>query len=205
MIVPSIGDPAGIVSGTTRITRDPVGLAMADLTAQLIEASGLLVDGFSFQTGAGGASLAVAHLLKDMMLRRKVTGSFALGGITGFLVDLLEAGCFETLLDVLCFDLKAVQSISINRRHQEISALRYAGSCTRSSAVDHLDVGILGATEIDLNFNVNVHTDSSGFIMGGSGGHSDVAAGAKMAFVVAPLIRGRLPLVVDRVTCCSTP
>ena len=58
--VDAIGDPKGILSGTTRITRDPVGLVMADTAAQVIAASGLLQDGFSFQTGAGGASLAAA-------------------------------------------------------------------------------------------------------------------------------------------------
>ena len=44
--VSSIGDPKGIVSGTTRITRDPVGLVMAAQAARVIEASGLLKDGF---------------------------------------------------------------------------------------------------------------------------------------------------------------
>ena len=64
---------------------------------------------------------------------------------------------------------------------------------------------ILGATEIDTDFNINVHTDSNGRIMGGSGGHSDTAAGAKLAMIIAPLSRARLPIVTDRVTCISTP
>ena len=64
---------------------------------------------------------------------------------------------------------------------------------------------ILGATQVDTDFNVNVHTDSNGYIMGGSGGHCDTAAGAKLAIVVAPLIRARLPLIVDEVLCKSTP
>jgi citrate lyase subunit alpha/citrate CoA-transferase len=63
----------------------------------------------------------------------------------------------------------------------------------------------LGATEIDTDFNVNVHTDSNGYIMGGSGGHSDTAAGAKLSMIIAPLSRARLPIVTDRVTCISTP
>lgn len=75
----------------------------------------------------------------------------------------------------------------------------------RSSAVDSLDVVILGATQIDTDFNVNVHTDSNGYIMGGSGGHSDTAAGAKMAMIIAPLTRARLSIVVDRVLTVSTP
>ena len=64
---------------------------------------------------------------------------------------------------------------------------------------------ILGATQVDLDFHVNVHTDSNGYIMGGSGGHSDTAAGSKLAIIVAPLIRARLPLIVDQVLCRSTP
>lgn len=203
--VDSIGDPAGIVSGTTRITRDPVGLKIARDAARVIEHSGLLKEGFSFQTGAGGASLAVTQYLGPIMKKLGVTGSFGLGGITGYMVDMLREGFFRSLLDVQCFDLKAVASLRDNPDHMEISAMRYASPGTKSSAVDSLDVVILGATEIDTNFNVNVHTDSNGFIMGGSGGHSDTAAGAKLTMIVAPLFRARLPIVTDRVTTISTP
>ena len=203
--VDAIGDPKGIVSGTTQITRDPVGLVMASHAAKVIENSGLLKDGFSFQTGAGGASLAAAKYLKDIMLEKKIQGSFGLGGITGYMVDMLQAGCFRNLLDVQCFDLKAVESIRNDPRHQEITALHYAAPSERSAVVDNLDVVILGATEIDTDFNVNVHTDSNGFIMGGSGGHSDTAAGAKLSMIIAPMFRARLPIVTDRVTCISTP
>lgn len=206
--VDSIGDPQGIVSGTTCITRDPVGLLMARRAVEVIAHCGLLKDGFSFQTGAGGASLAAAAYLKKLMLQQQVQGSFALGGITGYLVDLLQAGCFRQLLDVQCFDLAAVQSLREDPRHQEISALHYAGaagSAAKSAVVDRLDVVILGATEMDTQFNVNVHTDSSGHIMGGSGGHSDTAAAAKLSMIIAPLIRARLPLISERVRCISTP
>ena len=205
VVVDSIGDPHGIVSGTTKITRDPVGLIMAQTAVKVIQASGLLKDGFSFQTGAGGASLAAAKYLKDIMLKEKIHGSYGLGGITGYMVDMLNEGCFERLMDVQCFDLKAVESIRTNPHHKEISATHYASPGARSSAVDNLDVVILGATETDVNFNVNVHTNSNGIIMGGSGGHSDTAAGAKLAMIVAPLSRARLPLVTDRVNCISTP
>lgn len=203
--VEAIGDPKGIVSGTTQITRDPVGLVMAAHAARVIEHSGLLKDGFSFQTGAGGASLAAAKFLKDIMLEKKIQGSFGLGGITGYMVDMLQAGCFQSLLDVQCFDLKAVESIRTDPRHQEISSFHYASPSHRSAVVDSLDVVILGATEIDTDFNVNVHTDSNGYIMGGSGGHSDTAAGAKLSMIIAPMFRARLPIVTDHVTCVSTP
>ena len=103
--VDAIGNPKGIVSGTTQITRDPVGLVMAAHAAKVIEASGLLKDGFSFQTGAGGASLAAAKFLKDILVRDGIQGSFGLGGITGYMVDMLQAGCFQRRMDVQCFDL----------------------------------------------------------------------------------------------------
>ena len=69
--VDAIGDPKGIVSGTTRMPKDPVALKIADLAAKAIDASGLLKDGISFQTGAGGASLATADFLKNIMIKKK--------------------------------------------------------------------------------------------------------------------------------------
>ena len=203
--VDAIGDPRGIVSGTTKITRDPVGLVMAETAARVIRHSGLLKDGFSFQTGAGGATLAAAKFLKEIMLREKIRGSFASGGVTGYLVDMLNEGCFTSLMDVQCFDLRAVESIRTNPAHHEISAMQYASPAAKSAVVDHLDVVLLGATEIDTDFNVNVHTDSAGCIMGGSGGHSDTAAGAKLSMIIAPLFRARLPIITGRVRCISTP
>ena len=203
--IDAIGDPAGIVSGTTRMTRNPVALVMAQTAARVIQNSGLLRDGFSFQTGAGGATLATAMYLKQIMLREQIHGSYAQGGITGYLVDMLNEGCFRALMDVQCFDLKAAASIRDNPNHCEVGAAQYASTGAKSSIMDSLDVAVLGATEIDTDFNVNVHTDSSGRIMGGSGGHSDAAAGSKLSIITAPLFRGRLPIVRDRVTCISTP
>ena len=203
--VEEIGNPAGIVSGTTRLPKDPIALRIADYASQVIEASGLLKDGFSFQTGAGGASLAVSAYLKDIMLAKKIQGSYALGGITGYIVDMLESGCFQAIQDVQCFDLRAVESINKNPSHFEISASRYASPTAKSTAASSLDVVVLGATQIDTDFNVNVHTDSNNYIIGGSGGHTDVAECAKMSIIVAPFSRARMPVVVDHVNCVSTP
>ncbi len=203
--VDRIGDPTGIVSGTTQITKDPVGLKIARMTAALIEISGLLKDGFSFQTGAGGTSLAVASYVKELMEKKQIKGSFAAGGITGYMVEMFQSGLFESLFDVQCFDLKAVESYRDNQRHQGMSASMYGNPHNKGAVVNNLDVMILGATEIDTDFNVNVTTGSSGVIMGGSGGHSDTAAGAKLAIVVTQLVKGRLPIVVDTVTTVTTP
>ena len=203
--VDSIGDPAGIVSGTTRMPRDPMALLIAKYTAEAIHASGLLKDGMSFQTGAGGAPLAAAGFLRDIMIQEKIRGSYALGGITGYMVDMLKAGCFEAIQDVQCFDLKAVESLRENPRHFEISSSQYSSPTAKSRASSSLDVVVLGATQIDTDFNVNVHTDSNGYIIGGSGGHTDVAEDAKLAIIAAPLSRARIPVVVDQVLSKSTP
>ena len=203
--VDAIGDPNGIVSGTTRITRDPVGIMMAKTAARVVEHSGLLVDGFSFQTGAGGATLAGAKYLKDIMLAKGVQGSYVMGGITKYLVEMLQAGCFKTILDGQTFDLDSIDSLRNDPRHQEVSLYHYAGPNAPSCIVNSLDTIFAGATEIDTNFNVNVHTDSNGIIMGGSGGHSDICAGAKMSVIIAPMFRNRLPMILDRVTTITTP
>ena len=203
--VDSIGNPAGIVSGTTKVTKDPVGLKIAQMTAKLMKASGLVKDGLSFQTGAGGTSLAVAQELKDIMKNEGIKGSFASGGITGYIVDMYEEGLFQNLFDVQCFDLKAVESLRSNKAHQSMSASMYGNPHNKGAVVNKLDIVILGATEIDTDFNVNVTTGSDGVIMGGSGGHSDTAAGAKLTIIVSNLVKARLPIIKDKVTTVTTP
>lgn len=202
--VDEIGDPNGIVSGTTKITKDPVGLKIARNTVQLLEELGLIEEGLSMQTGAGGTSLAVAHYVRSRMIEKGIKGSFASGGITGYFTDMLEEGLFKELYDVQCFDLKAVQSIGKNSAHLAMSGSRYANPYDEN-VVDMLDFVILGATEIDLNFNVNVTTDSHGVIMGGSGGHSDTAYGAKVTVITTNLVKSRLPIIKESVTTVTTP
>jgi citrate lyase subunit alpha / citrate CoA-transferase len=203
--VQRLGDPAKIVSTTTRVTTDPLGLQIARHAAQVIEASGRLRDGFSMQTGSGGISLAVAENVRGLMRRQKIKGSFGCGGITGYFVDMLEEGLFQALFDVQCFDLRAVESIRRNRNHVEISADTYANPFNAGAVVNQLDCVILGATEVDVDFNVNVNTESNGYLLHNTGGHSDTAAGAGLAIIVAPSIRGRLPIVKDEVTTITTP
>jgi citrate lyase subunit alpha/citrate CoA-transferase len=203
--VERIGDARGIVSGTTRVTEDPVGLKIAAMAAGVIEASGLLKDGFSFQTGAGGISLAAAACVRERMRKNHIRGSFASGGITAHTVDMLEEGLFRTLFDAQCFDLRAVESFRNNSRHQGMSIGMYGNPHNKGAVVNRLDVMILGATEIDRDFNVNVTTGSNGILMGGSGGHADTAAGAKLALIVTKLARKQYPGVVGRVTTVTTP
>jgi citrate lyase subunit alpha/citrate CoA-transferase len=203
--VDAIGDPAGIMSGATRFTSNPKELVMAEIAADVIEASGRLVDGFSFQTGTGGASLAVTRFLRDRMVAKGITASFALGGITGSIVELHEAGLIKKLLDVQSFDLKAAESLKNNRFHHQISAEYYASPKGDGAAVNQLDVVVLSALEADVDFNVNVLTGNDGIIRGAIGGHQDTAFGASVSIVVCPLSRGRIPCLVKRVGTLVTP
>ena len=203
--VNAIGDPAGIMKGATRFTTNPKELVMAELAADVIEASGKFIDGFSFQTGTGGASLAVTRFLREKMIAGKITAGFALGGITGSIVDLHEEGLVKKLLDVQSFDLKAADSLKNNRFHHQISAGYYASPGSTGAAVNQLDVVVLSTMEIDVDFNANVLTGSDGIIRGAIGGHQDTASGALVAIVVCPLNRGRLPCLVDKVGCIITP
>ncbi len=203
--VEAIGDISGIVSGTTKPTKDPVQLKIAKDTVELIEELGYLKTNMSFQTGAGGTSLAVADELKKRMLKTNIQGSFASGGITSYLVNMHEVGLFKHLYDVQCFDHEAISSLSRNINHHLMSASKYANPFEIKPMVNDLDVVILGATEIDLNFNVNVTTDSHGRIIGGSGGHSDTAFGAKLCIITSNLIKSRLSSIKKCVTTITTP
>ncbi len=178
---------------------------IARYAADVIEHSGYFKDGFSMQTGSGAASTACTRFLGEKMARRGVKARFALGGITGSLVDLHEKGLIDVLLDTQCFDSQAVASLARNPKHIEISTNVYASPASKAACCDKLDVVILSALEIDVGFNVNVITGSDGVMRGASGGHCDVAAAANLTIVVAPLLRSRIPTVVKRVTTRLTP
>ena len=203
--VERIGIPEKIVSGTLRVTRDPLRLIIARQVAKIVEESGLFLDGFSMQAGAGGISLAASAFIREKMKAAGIRGSFISGGITGQSVEMLEEGLFSSLLDVQSFDLEAVASLASNRNHAEMSASFYANTASKGCSVDMLDVAVLGATQVDLDFNVNVNTESDGILLHGVGGHMDTAAGAAMTVIVTPLFRGRMPMVVDRVLTVTTP
>lgn len=203
--VDQVGDPKKIGGGATRMTTNPRELLIARKAADVIFASGYFKDGFSLQTGSGGAALAVTRFLEDKMRAKNITASFALGGITASMVALHEAGLIKKLIDVQSFDKDAAESLDRNPNHIEVSANQYANFSSKGASVERLDVVILSALEIDTQFNVNVLTGSDGVIRGASGGHCDTAASAQVAIIVAPLVRGRIPTVVDNVITCVTP
>jgi len=203
--VESIGDPEQISAGAIRITKNPQELLIAERAAQVLIAAGAVKNGFSFQAGTGGASLAVCRFIKDYMRENQIKGSFGAGGITATMVELLNEGYFETLLDTQSFDDSSAKSMAVNASHVEMSASMYANPHNKGCTAHMLDIMILSATEIDEEFNINSLTDSNGTIMGALGGAPDTAAGAKLTLVVAPSMRKRIPIVKDHVTHISTP
>jgi len=203
--VDSLGDPSLISSGAIKRTRNPRDLMIADQIAEVIKHSGLLKSGLSLQAGSGGISLSVTQRVSAMMREEGIQGDFMLGGITGVGVDLLKEGLFRALLDVQSFDLEAVKSVGRTPGHVEIDSSFYANPHTAGCAVNMVDVSVLSALEVDADFNVNVLTGFDGIIMTGPGGHSDTAAGSKLTVIGIPLIRNRVPCVVDRVGTVVTP
>ena len=203
--VDSIGDPSKIAGDTTRITKSPMDLRIAHLAAKVIEQSGELKNGFSFQVGAGGASLAVAKYIREIMKAREIKGSFILGGVTSYGVDMLNEGLFRSIFDVQSFDAAVSSSLMNNQYHIEIPAGLYANPFNCGCMTNKLDVVVLGALEIDTDFNVNVITGSEGYVRGASGGHSDTASGANLTVAVCPSFRGRIPIVKKKVHTIVTP
>lgn len=201
----AIGDPQGIAKGATRFTKNPKELLIAEYAAKVITNSPYYKEGFSFQTGTGGAALAVSRFLREAMLKDGIKASFALGGITNAMVELLEEGLVEKIIDVQDFDHSSAVSLGSNAGHYEIDAEMYASPLSKGSVINQLDTAILSALEIDTDYNVNVMTGSDGVIRGASGGHSDTSMACKMSLVISPLVRGRIPTIVDKVNTVVTP
>jgi citrate lyase subunit alpha/citrate CoA-transferase len=203
--VESVGDSSKIASGAIRDTKNPRDILLAQQAAKVIINSGYFKDGFSIQTGSGGASLAAVKYIRNSMIEQGIKASYALGGITAHMVKMHEEGLIDRLIDVQSFDKVAAESLRDDMMHQEVSANEYASADEPGSAVHYLDIVILSALEADVNFNVNVLVGSDGIIRGAIGGHPDTAADSALSIIVCPLLRGRIPCIVDEVTTLITP
>ena len=202
--VPSIGDPAKIVSGTTRITQSPDRRRIAELAARFCDAAGIVRDGFSFQAGAGGTTLAFAAYLRDLMRQRGVTARFARGGSTEVMVEMLQEGLVEHILDGQTFDLDGVASLREDDRHVNTSPFTSYNFHGKGNFASMVDVAVLGATEVDLEFNGNVVTHSDGRLLHGIGGWQNCLT-ARCTMLLVPSFRDRIPVIVDEVTTLCGP
>ena len=205
VLVDSIGNPAKIASAAARISQNPRDLMMAENVARIIASTPYFKEGFSFQTGVGGPSLAANLFLEREMDARGIKMGWAIGGICGPMVELLKKGKVGKIIDVQDFDLDAVNSIHQTPNHFEMSASQYANPANKGAFVNKLDFVVLAALEIDTGFNVNVLTGSDDVLRGAPGGHPDTAAGSKCCIIVTPLVRGRMATVCEHVVTVTTP
>lgn len=204
VVVDAIGDPKKIATGAAKPTTDQRKLMMAEYCTQFVVNSPYFKDGFSYQTGVGGASIASTISLAKIMKERGIRMRFGVGGLTKPMCDLLINDQVDCLLDTQDFDLSAVESVK-NLKHFRISAGEYADPFNKGAVVNKLDFVILAALEVDVHFNCNVVVGSDGMITGAQGGHPDTAAGAKCSIVIAPLLQGRIPAICTDVTTVTTP
>lgn len=205
VVVDSIGNPKKIASAAARISQNPRDLMMAENVAKVIASTPYFTNGFSFQTGVGGPSLAANLFLEKYMDEGNIKMGWAIGGICGPMVELLKKGKVGKVVDVQDFDLDAVNSIHQTPGHVEMSASQYANPANKGAFVNKLDFVVLAALEIDTGFNVNVLTGSDGVLRGAPGGHPDTAAGSKVCIIVTPLTRGRMATVCEHVVTVTTP
>ena len=187
------------------MTDNPRELMMAENVANIIAATPYFKDGFSFQTGAGGPSLAATRFLENHMRKKGIKMNMALGGVTNSICELMDKGLVNHIFDTQNFDLGAVKHLAENPNHHEISISQYANPANKGAFVNMLDFVVLSALEIDTNFNVNVITGSDGVLRGAPGGHPDTAAGSKCCIIVTPLTRGRMATVCENVVTITTP
>ena len=201
----AIGDPKKIATGAAKPTTDQRKLLMAEYCTRFVVNSPYFKDGFSYQTGVGGASIASTISLAKIMKERGIRMRFGVGGLTKPMCDLLDEGLVDVLLDTQDFDLDAIESVKKHPNHYMISAGEYADPFNKGAVVNKLDFVILAALEVDVHFHCNVVVGSDGTITGAQGGHPDTAQGAKCAIVIAPLLQGRTPAICTDVTCVTTP
>ncbi len=202
--VDSIGDPARIVSGTTQITRSPDRLLIARYVAEFLRAAGIMRDGFSFQAGAGGIALAFVAYLREMMREAGVHARFIRGGSTRVLVEMLEEGLTDYILDGQTFDLEAVRSIASDPRHVATSPFTSYNFHGKGNFASMVDAVVLGATEVDVNFNANVNTHSDGLLLHGIGGWQNCLFSG-CTILAVPSFRDRIPVILDEVTTLTGP
>lgn len=203
--VDSIGDPAKIGAGAARLTKNPRDLMIAERAVELISASRRFQNGFSFQTGAGAIPIAITKFLAERMKERGVKASFALGGIPAAIIDMYDEGLVRVVACSQSFDNVAARAFVDRTGVIEIDNADYANAYSKGGYLNREDFGVLGALEVDTDFNVNILTGSSGEMMGGLGGGPDVAAGAQISIVTLPVIRGRTPSIVKKVFTLCTP
>ncbi len=196
-----IGDNHGLGSGET---------ATADITPERLRALSNIVAVIKaldikgrkpcVQLGSGVGLAAINHLAKEGILI-----DMMIGGVTEDLVAAANSGLVWQLYNGQCFDRVAAITMRAMWNVTTPMDMIHYGSPYRCPVTGMLDVGLLGAIEVDRNFDVNVTTFSNGIPSKAIGGHTEVARGADVAIVQAPLNRKGNRIIREKVTTVSTP
>ncbi len=202
--VDRIGDPKQIVSGSLKITDDSEKLNIARQCVDLMDAAGLIKDGMVFQSGSGGISLAAVKYLGERLEEKNVVAACATGGLTKFIIDIYKAGRVKKMYYSQVFDTESIKFIQ-NDPSLPADIGHYADPTSKGRTADSLDAVVLGATEVDIKYNVNVNTHSDGRLLHGIGGHQDTAAGSDLTIITTPIFRKTNPIVRENVTTITTP
>ena len=206
------GLASGIGSGTLdmhKAKENPFNAQVADNVTRVIKASGVVKDNFAFQVGSG-AGLIILENIRAILKETGIRANFSIGGIRSLHVDMLDEGTVQRLMHGQLFEPspRVFESLLKNHNHHEITTAYYASVANKEAAVNMLDLAVLSALEVDLEFNLNT-VCAGGRIIGGIGGGQDVAAGADLTIIFMPLATGKdgrgFPKVVERVFTRTTP
>jgi len=204
VVVDKIGDPEKIVSASLKITEDAMKLQIAKNCIDIMDAAGIIKNDMIFQAGAGGISLAALKYLGERLKEKNLVAGCSTGGLTKFIINMYNEGVLKQINTCQCFDTFAVDFV---RDHLESQSTigEYSDPRMKGRNTDRLDTVVLGATEVDTHFNVNVNTHSDGRMLHGIGGHQDVSAAANLTIMTVPIFRKTNPVVREMVTTISTP
>lgn len=202
--VEQVGLPEKIISGTTLVTKSPDRLLIAELTSKFCDEAGIIKDGFSYQAGAGGTALSIGIYFSEILRDRGWKARFIRAGSNKYPVEMLEEGLVDYILDGQTFDLDGVRSMRENPGHVNTSPFTSYNYHGKGNFAGMVDVVILGATEVDVNFNANVVTHSDGLMLHGVGGWQNCLF-SKCTILPIPLFRDRIPVIKDEVTTICGP
>jgi citrate lyase subunit alpha/citrate CoA-transferase len=208
------GDSSRVTAGTLdleKIRANKFNSIIASQVMKVMEAAGVIFDGFNFQVGAGAGLIMLDEIYK-ILKKKGIQAGFAIGGCNSLHVDMLQDGVIENLLHGQCFEPseKVIKSMLYDHNHHEISTGEYDDVSNKENAVNMLDVSVLSTLEVDLNFNAN-SVCANGRILGGIGGAQGVAAGSKLTIMFLPLATGKkeknlgFPRIVEDVYTISIP
>ena len=199
--VDSIGDNHGLDSGETSTSgiSHERKVVLSNIVA-VVKALDIKGRRPCLQLGSGAGLAAIDHLARE-----GIQIDMMIGGVTEDLIAAVNAGLVAQLYNGQCFDrVAAITMRSLWHATTPMDMFHY-GSPYRSPVTGLLDVALLGAIEVDRNFDVNVSTFSTGIPSKAIGGHTEVARGADVTIVQAPLSRKGWPILREAVTTISTP